>query len=57
MARLSPTSARPLLELGHEDSSPVIRAPTRAILSLSSRRERAGSYEEEVVGERSAGAF
>jgi len=38
MARLSPTSARPLLELGHEDSRPVIRAPTRAILSLSSRR-------------------
>jgi hypothetical protein len=43
MARLSPTSARPLLEFGQEDSKPVIRAPTRAILSLSRRSERAGS--------------
>ena len=54
---MSPTSARPLLELGQEDSKPEIRAPTRAILSLSRRRERAGSYAEEVVGESSAGAF
>jgi len=57
MARLSPTSARPLLELGQEDSRPVMRAPTRAVLSLSRSKVSAGSYPEEVVGERRAGAF
>jgi len=44
MARLSPTSARPLLELGHEERRLLTRAPTRASLSLSRRTESEGSY-------------
>lgn len=43
MARLSPISARPLLELGQEERRLVIRPPTRAIFNLSRRRERTGS--------------
>jgi len=49
MARLSPTSVRPLLELGHEERRLLTRAPTRASLSFSSRRDSEGSYVGEVA--------